>query len=74
MRTAKAGLGRGVYVAPWLGDDDELVLMGITTKGRLVCAPVVVPNGASRLAASDAIWEVLDELDPIPRLHLLNII
>lgn len=58
------GLGRGVYIAPWMGPNDELVLMALTTRRHLACDPVTVPAGASRLGAADKLWRVLDEVDP----------
>lgn len=55
---------RGVWVAPWLGDDGELVLIAVTRRGRLAAPPFAIPHGADRVAASDAMWALLDVVDP----------
>lgn len=72
MRIASLGqpLGRGVYVAPWCGPQGELVLLAITSAGRLACDPLMIPHGADRVAAADALWDALEEADPDPRRHL----
>jgi len=72
MRIATVGqvLPRGVYVAPWMGPDGELVLLAITSSQRLAAPPLTVPHGADRLAASDALWEALEREDPDRLTHL----
>ena len=61
---------RGVYVAPWAGDGGELVLIAITSRHTLATEPVTIAHGASRLDASDRLWNALDALDPNPPSHL----
>ena len=56
---------RGVYAAPWIGPTDELVLIAITSDCRLAVEPVIVPHGASRVDAADALYAKLDALDPV---------
>lgn len=67
-----AGLAeRGVWVAPWMGPDDEVVLLAVTSRGRLATdAPVVIPNGASRIDACDRLWDILEAADPDPKVRL----
>jgi hypothetical protein len=70
MRVATIGVGRGVYVAPWMGPDDELVLIAITAAGKLAAPPLTIPHGASRLAASDELWAAVERVDPDPKTYL----
>ncbi len=62
--------GRGVFVAPWMGDNGELVLLARTARRTLICPPVTVPHGVSRIAAMDALWDQLDIVDPADRVRL----
>lgn len=61
---------RGVWVAPWLGADGELVLIAVSRRGRLIGAPYLIPHGADRVAASDAMWALLDAADPEMEVRL----
>ena len=63
-------LPRGVHVAPWKGDDGELVLLAITAGARLAVPPVTIPHEVDRLEAADALWELLDGQFPDPRTLL----
>jgi hypothetical protein len=58
-------LERGVWIAPWLGPADELVLLTITSERRLLIPPTVLTNGGSHLVAYDTLWEMLDVRDPV---------
>ena len=58
------GPGRGVWVAPWKGPHQELVLIAIRQDHRLAGEPVTVPAGANQALAADALWERLDREDP----------
>jgi hypothetical protein len=58
------GLARGVYLAPWVGPNGEVVLIALRTDGRLACEPVTVPDGRSRLEANERLWNLLDARDP----------
>lgn len=72
MRIARPGqpLARGVYVAPWMGEQGELVLLAITSRSRLACPPITIPHGADRVAASDAAWAAIEAVDPVADLRL----
>jgi hypothetical protein len=60
---------RGVFVAPWLGEHGELVLLARTSRRTLIPGtPLEIPHGASRLDASDRLWKRLDELDPVIKI------
>lgn len=56
---------RGIYPLPCYGPNDEWVFVGISSTRRLVLGPVYVPNGHSLIDAVDALWDKLDELDPV---------
>lgn len=56
---------RGVWIAPWTGPHGELVLFSLNHRNQLVHAPEIVPHGADRVAAQDALWEELDLVDPV---------
>ena len=62
-------LGRGVWRAPWLGPDGELVLLAVRRDHRLNEPPVTVPHGTTRADASVALVARLDRDDP-PSLKL----
>ncbi len=65
MNFSPMAVKRGVYQAPWTGPNGELVLIAITADRKLACDPVLVPHTASRVLASDAVYEKLDMLDPV---------
>lgn len=71
MRKAKAGVGRGVWVAPWIGPNGEFVLIAITRERKLACEPRVIPVGANHVAAGDELWDLLEAADPIPKLQII---
>ncbi len=59
-------LERGVFVAPWSGRNNELVLLAVTAGRQLLGSTfVTIPNGADRAAAAERLWARLDEADPI---------
>lgn len=72
MRTPSfnAVLGRGVYVAPWLGQNGETILVSLRRDGRMVAERRLLP-GDDHLGASDALWAELDLVDPEPRLKVI---
>ena len=55
---------RGVWIAPWIGPQGEVVLVAVTSAHRLAAAPVTVPAGADRIAAAEALWDHLEAVDP----------
>lgn len=61
---------RGVFVAPWVGENGEMVLFGRKSTRRLVAPPVEIPIGASHHAAAGALWDKLDEDDPDRRAFM----
>jgi hypothetical protein len=65
---------RGVFVAPWVGANGEIVLLARTSQRTLVCDPLEIPHGASRLEASDSLWELLAREDPVGRVPYLKAI
>lgn len=70
----KGLLPRGVWVAPWTGPNDEMVLLPVTAGGKLATEqPVVVPNGASRVDAMDRLWQIVESVDP-DRRDILKVI
>jgi hypothetical protein len=72
MKRAKGeGFGRGVWMAPWMGQNGETILVAVTRERKLACDPVLVPPGGNHVAASDALWARLDGHDPIPNLKLV---
>lgn len=73
MRKAKplGRLERGVWVAPWVGPDGEMVLLAITSRAQLATGvPTIVPSGASQVDASDRLWETIEAVDPDVRANL----
>lgn len=57
---------RGLYIAPWYGPDNELVLLAITSWGQLAAAPLTIPWGADSVSLATALEETLEQLDPAP--------
>lgn len=64
-------LGRGVFQAPWLGPNGELVLLAVRRDHRLNAPPLVVPHGASRIAAAESLLAGLDRDDDLPKLKII---
>jgi hypothetical protein len=64
-------LRRGVWQAPFFGPDGEMVLLAVTRDSRLVGDPVIVPHGASRIAAADVMLDRLNSIDPVPELRVI---
>jgi hypothetical protein len=65
-------LARGVFATPWLGPNDEFVIVAITRRGRIVGEPILVPPGCDRRAAFMALWARLDLEDPEVPLVLVR--
>jgi hypothetical protein len=59
-----AMLARGVWRAPWLGPNGELVLLIITHAHRLHGQPVIIPNGADEGANIRRLTGELNRIDP----------
>lgn len=59
-------LDRGVYKAPWMGPNGEIVLLAVTSKHCLVSlSPIVIPAGSNHVQAVDELWDMLDAIDPL---------
>lgn len=71
MQKAQIPVGRGVWVAPWVGPSGELVLLAITRDKKLAGEPYAIPTGANHVEAGDRMWARLDADDPIPNLKVL---
>jgi hypothetical protein len=57
---------RGVYVAPWMGPDGEIVLIAITSRRRKLIEEMI-PRGADHVAFAVQVQAMLDEADPDTR-------
>lgn len=64
-------LRRGVWQAPFLGRDGEMILAAVDRNGRLVGDVHVVPHGASRIDAADRLLAALDLADPVPDIRII---
>ncbi len=62
---------RGLYIAPWMGTNGEIVLLALTADHRLAAPPLEIPFGADGLALAEQLELVLDAADP-PRLQLIS--
>lgn len=71
MQHGRQQFGRGVWIAPWVGKNGELVLLAITSDNRLVGEPLEVPVGSSHILAADAMWERIERANPIPILKII---
>lgn len=68
MSVPNAGTGklleRGVWKAPWMGPEGEMVLLVVTAGHRLLIQPSMLALGSDYIATYDALWELLDARDP----------
>lgn len=64
-------LRRGVWQAPFFGDNGEMVLVAVRRDGRILGEPVTVPHGASRIDAAEALLARLDTIDPLPDIRIV---
>lgn len=71
MRTAASGSGRGVYVAPWVGPNGEIVLLALSRERKLIGDPLTVPLGGNHVEAGDEMWRRLDVSDPVAILKIV---
>lgn len=72
MRKANGGanVGRGVWVAPWMGPDGETILVAVKRNGRLATWTMLRP-GDDHVGASDDLWSILEAQDPEPMLKAI---
>ena len=54
---------RGVWVAPWLGENGETVLLAIDSRRRLVTDPLPV-IGTDHVRLATVLWNMLELADP----------
>ncbi len=71
MQHRTSSFGRGVWMAPWLGPNGEIILAAVDRNHRRIGDEIMVPLGGNHLAASDELWDRVDRHDPIPNLKLV---
>lgn len=71
MRKAKVGDAqrRGVFAAPWMGENGEILLVAVTSDGRRI-AERSVAFGESAHSIADELWDLLEAADPDRRATL----
>lgn len=72
VRKASLGssVGRGVWVAPWMGQNGETIIVAVRRDGRIVDERALLP-GADHVGASDELWKRLELADPAPNLKVI---
>ena len=65
-----AAIERGVWVAQWLGENGETILVAVRRNGRRV-AERLLGVGDDHLGAADELWRLLDDADPPPPMRLV---
>lgn len=68
--TFSSGVGRGVWVAPWMGPNGELILVAVRRDDRRV-AERVLSAGDDHVKASDELWAAIEREDPLPALKVI---
>lgn len=64
------GVGRGVWVAPWMGPGGELVLVAVRRDDRMVDQRMLT-FGDDHVRASEELWAALERADPVPSLRVI---
>ena len=68
-------LGRGVFTAPWVGRNGEVVIIAISQAG-VKLSDVEVPPTGDQVRVMEVLWQLLDSADPIqpqfPALQLVS--
>ena len=68
-------LGRGVFTAPWVGRNGEVVVIAISQAGAKLSEVEVPPTG-DPLHIMEVLWQLLESADPIepqfPALQLVS--
>ena len=70
MRRATFGVGRGVWVAPWMGESGETILVAVRRDGRRAGSRTLLA-GDDHIGAADALWAILERDDPEPMLKVI---
>lgn len=65
-----AAIERGVWIAQWLGENGETIMVAVRRDGRRVGERLLSP-GDDHLGAADELWDLLDSHDPPPPLSLV---
>jgi hypothetical protein len=64
------GVGRGVWLAPWMGPNGELILVAVRRDDRMV-GERMLSLGDNHVQASDELWAALEAADPQPQLKVI---
>lgn len=70
VRKSTFGVGRGVWVAPWMGENGETILVAVHRNNRLIDQRVL-KFGDDHVQASEDLWALLDRIDPMPVLRII---
>ncbi len=72
MRKAQFGaaVGRGVWIAQWVGPNDELILVATDRNSRRL-AERMLAMGDDHLQASDDLWAIVEREDPERMLKVI---
>jgi hypothetical protein len=70
MRRATLGVGRGVWVAPWMGKNGETILVAVTRDDRRIEERTLSP-GDGHVQAVDELWDILERADPERMLKVI---
>lgn len=68
--TFSAGVGRGVWVAPWMGPNGEIILVAVRRNDRMVDQRMLL-FGDDHVRAADELWAALEREDPQPNLKII---
>jgi hypothetical protein len=72
MRVARfgKGVGRGVWVAPWMGPNGELILVAVSRTDRRL-GEIMLALGDNHVKASEDLWAIVERDDPMPMLQVI---
>lgn len=62
---------RGLHIAPWMGDNGEIVLLAMTSRHTLAAPPLEIPWGADSVAMAEELEMILERVDP-PTLRIIT--
>ena len=57
-------VGRGVWVAPWMGPNGELVVVAVSRRNRLLAERIIAPGDNSD-AIGQELWAIVERDDPL---------
>jgi hypothetical protein len=61
---------RGLHIAPWMGENGEIVLLAMTSRKTLAVPPLEIPWGSDSVAMAEELEAILDRVDP-PALRII---